>query len=608
MFGAMQMKRNLESISVLCFALTFATSLVIWGQDAGKLWTAKYYAFLLTSTIGILLYFLSTFLSEQDEKEKNTTIHIAVIFYSGYFLLALLTTVLSGKDIFMNRPLVVLFVLALTTYSVGMLTKDKRNVTILIIAYQLITIIQSTLALLQLLKLIDNLFPQFSFGGAFGNPNILATYLTGGVVLSIGYLLLVKDKTTMRKWVSWIAFLTGASIVVLAGSRAAWIGLLVSMLIITSIKFNLYHRFWRNQSLIKRLVMALIFTAISVAAGYTLYQLKPASANGRLFIWQRTLEGIADKPLTGSGYGSFFSAYNNYQAAYFSQNADRVDEIFLADVIRSAYNAFLHIGLETGLIGLSLFLIFLFFVLRPLFQPDALSPDYIMVASALLGLLFISLFTFTIYTSSTYYVFIILIAICIGQSPESLVKIPKRKWGKAMLTISLMIALGTTIVTQYNTFVSQKKFTDLQRINPHQFPERVFRGFRKLESTMSNDLRFLNHVGQFYMGYKKYEDVVRLMNQGQPYFSDPALSIMLADAHYRLNQFDQAEQYYLKAMHIRPVLFRPRRRLVMLYKKNNRKEEMCQLIDNTLDMDVKVPSPMVFQILQELTALQKTCE
>ncbi|MCC8143062.1 MAG: hypothetical protein LIO97_03520 [Tannerellaceae bacterium] len=68
---------------------------------------------------------------------------------------------------------------------------------------------------------------------------------------------------------------------------------------------------------------------------------------------------MLEKPLQGSGIGSFQSAYANKQADYFALGIASEQEKLIADCPEVASNEYLQLGVELGLIGLFLFIAWL---------------------------------------------------------------------------------------------------------------------------------------------------------------------------------------------------------------------------------------------------------
>jgi len=73
---------------------------------------------------------------------------------------------------------------------------------------------------------------------------------------------------------------------------------------------------------------------------------------------------IKDKPLFGFGTMQFYPVHNEYQANYF-QNSKTIDanELLVADNIEYAFNEFIQITTEYGIVGLIIFSTFVVLIL-----------------------------------------------------------------------------------------------------------------------------------------------------------------------------------------------------------------------------------------------------
>src|SRR5690606_25333780 len=94
---------------------------------------------------------------------------------------------------------------------------------------------------------------------------------------------------------------------------------------------------------------------------YHLFQLKPASAQGRGLTWNSTVLLIQNHALTGVGTGNFAVNYLRYQADFLDGLNNNEHVYFqLAGDNRYAFNDFLQLTAESGIPGGLIFLLLLF--------------------------------------------------------------------------------------------------------------------------------------------------------------------------------------------------------------------------------------------------------
>lgn len=176
-----------------------------------------------------------------------------------------------------------------------------------------------------------------------GNPNLLAGFLVMMMAVATG-LGLAAGRPAARLALFSLVLALGVCLA-LTYSRGAWL----SVLAVIGAYGVLYSRktFW-----------LLLLVPVAVVAGHDVLMerlmsiLNPTdtSATLRLALWESTRFMIAEKPLTGIGWGAYWLVYPEYD--FFIQNA--------ATKIYHAHNMYLHIAAEIGIPGLLAFLAVMF--------------------------------------------------------------------------------------------------------------------------------------------------------------------------------------------------------------------------------------------------------
>lgn len=176
----------------------------------------------------------------------------------------------------------------------------------------------------------------FTLKGSFDNPGPF------GGFLAISCIATISNHRNINKWIRWtcISFLmTG---VIVSNSRAAWLAVGITSLYMVMKYMNV--RFS------KQLGFIALLTILVGICSLTLY--KPQSAKGRIEIWKASCLMIREQPFTGKGIGSFQREYMKYQSDYIQQNPNKQ-----LGNNRYAFNEFIHILCEQGLIGLGLVIV-----------------------------------------------------------------------------------------------------------------------------------------------------------------------------------------------------------------------------------------------------------
>lgn len=199
-----------------------------------------------------------------------------------------------------------------------------------------------------------------------GNPNELAAVLVAGMTLATGAALALRG-SALRAPAAVIAGLTLATLI-LTGSRGGVIALSVTLLAAV-----IFAGRWRGPmlALVAVLAMAAVgffFTLTPQAIQDRLLSVTPgelrASQEARGTIWQVGLRVSAENLATGVGSSNFNDVSINY--VFDTPGAARSDQIF--DEAKTMHNMYLQALVETGVLGLILFLAILLFILRTCWQ------------------------------------------------------------------------------------------------------------------------------------------------------------------------------------------------------------------------------------------------
>jgi len=210
--------------------------------------------------------------------------------------------------------------------------------------------------------------------GLFGNVNYFAEYLI--VPLSIAVPLFLVTKNRIRKILLLIGILTMGLTLIFTFTRGSYLGFGVAVIFM----FFLF-LLSRGKSFIKEnknifiivLIVIIIFTCLLTIPtplnkpGTTISKLKERvsitklgtefSFGRRIAIWKFTGMMIKDRPLLGSGIGTFKYNTLRYQANFFEQGDNR--SLYPHGFADKAHNEYLQLWAELGIVGLAIFLWFM---------------------------------------------------------------------------------------------------------------------------------------------------------------------------------------------------------------------------------------------------------
>lgn len=215
-----------------------------------------------------------------------------------------------------------------------------------------ITIIECILALWGAMQLYGWAAPGhylFSITGPFFNPGPYSGYLALLLPICLSGFLKSRNWT---KGLYALSLILTVCILPAAMSRSAWVAVAISLSWVT-VMHKGWWKLYRKQ-IQKRPFLISGLTAVTcivlLTIGVYLFHMKADSARGRLLIWKNTCHAISEQPWFGHGTGSFPSAYGKSQADYFASGQATPTEEYVAGYAEYAFNDFLQITLEGGIV------------------------------------------------------------------------------------------------------------------------------------------------------------------------------------------------------------------------------------------------------------------
>ncbi len=262
------------------------------------------------------------------------------------------------------------------------------------------------------ISLLNYEMGRLRFGGMF-DPNDIAFFTLGFLPLSL--IFISRDNHFWVRLACLGSFGMGVLIILLTGSRGGFLAFaLVAALLL------LFKTRTIGLSL-KVAFVALCLIIVSVAAVDTEryrtllsleddYNIQAADeGGGRIGLWKFGVKSMIDNPLTGVGVGGSPRARFYYQ-----------HELGRSDLqYKAIHNSVLQVGVETGIIGLALFLLLSYNVLRIFNQARKKASNVLLVKTGEMGIIgFIGLFIagfFLTHGYSLYFVFYFVVSAVVSQ-------------------------------------------------------------------------------------------------------------------------------------------------------------------------------------------------
>ena len=329
--------------------------------------------------------------------------------------------------------------------------------------------------------------------------------------------------------------------------------------------------------------MSIAAIIIAAAAFTGVYNLKRGSADGRLFLWKVASGAIAEKPVFGYGLGNFAGTYGQAQYGYFILGVDE-KEAMTADCPAYAFNEFIQIGVEQGIVGLLLFLGIIIIAVASCIRSQG-------KAGVLGAIVAVLVFGFTSYPLSVLPIciaFVTLLPLSNGENNSFV--LPK----VVFVAISIILAGSCIYFTARikplrQAYRSLRVLTMTAQYNQYDYSK----DFQELISYLNKNYKFMFSYGKALAAQNKFDESSGVLIKGASSSSDPMFYNLIGNNYLALGETEKAEKYYWKAYYTLPNRLYPLYLLTKLYHETGQDEKAKEIAMRLLEKEPKVMSTAV---------------
>lgn len=610
----------------LILSLVFAVVFIQSGEIYKGFQNAWYFYFVGIVSVTVMIVSLNFLLSKKEFKISFNSIDLFLLLFLLYSFLRLLFT---QNEILSNQQFIILLFLVILYFIwKGFLKKNftegrvSIHAIILISAFLISGLLEAVIGILQLYDILPGYVNSyFKVNGTFVNPANFAGYLSSVIPFSFGLYILSSKKVRYRwiKHLSLTVFLVSLFILPVLRQRSSWVAVSGGILVIFYYKYKIKNgkdtllkiKNVFNTAAKKTALIFLILFLLSLFS-FSLYSLKPNSANGRFLMWKLTTRMIRDNPLFGAGFDRFKTEYDKYQADYFENEGSEYEKL-LADNVMQAHNEFLQIWAELGLVGLIIFGGIIVFSLWGYKKNDLPPPGLDLSAltfsakASFVSILIFSLFYFPFHILPTFINFIFILSLISACSLENYFvnsSFP-RKWESASLAFAVIILIfsGFIFIKNYRLFNSYKIWKQANFIAYTGLYNDSIKMFKNIYPGFKDNGEFLFNYGGVLTLNKNYKEAAALLEESKKNYSDPKQYINLGICYENLKDYEKAEKNYKNASDMIPNLFYPKYLLAKLFVKEKKIEEAKILSKEILESKAKIRSTAVKQMKEEIRIL-----
>jgi len=541
-------------------------------------------------------------------------VNMSFSFFDGLFALFMFYISISAHDMALKMiPLFLLSYYFLMT-AVGQNTQKSS----LLYHYALFIIVimaafESLIGLLQNYSIdLTGLAYYYKISGTFGTPTLFIAMITPAIptALTVYYL---NDKPFYKNF-SLIGLALIIMVLPLTLNRASWLAAAIGTAVFFILKNHEIIKTWINNNLIKKIGLIIAPVVILLTFITALYFIRPTSADSRLLIWRISYNMFKDNPITGIGFGNYSHKYMDYQADFFKDDSHVEKYSMIAGNVNHAHNEFIQLLVETGIIGLSLFLAILFYMyyhsLSLLFSHKLKKEDALILngalssISAILVIAFFGFYFYFPYISIYFIVYLALISHILRKNKIKSHTIILNKPLRIIFAFVTLFLLFQTSKTAYTEISSRKNWQEALTLAMYKQPQLAIEKYKIIYTSQKNNGEFLYMFGATYITIDSLKKGLALLEKSLLNYNNPKIYIALGNGYEKSGQYKRAIKNYKTAGYMMPHEFYPHYLLAKIYykiKKYNMALDEAELIINK---PVKIKSPAIIQIKDKMEQLR----
>lgn len=405
----------------------------------------------------------------------------------------------------------------------------------------------------------------FRLTGSFFNPGPYSGYLAITLPVALG-VLLRQSKRNLLYYFSALCILTIIVVLPTGMSRSAWIAATCSC----GWVYFMYRLDWKRIKIKCRqhrklyILGSILGCILLIGGSIYLYTLKKDSADGRFLMWKITAKAIQKQPIMGTGLGGFPAAYAETQAEYMASGKASEQERVVAGCPEYAFNEYLQIGLEQGLVGLALFITWIGLI----FYKGIKNKRYDCCA----GLMSLTLFATSSYPLQLpeFWVVLIFLGVICGMpnthtSSPSEIKPTNHEWYHKIAFMGIAVLGILLFWGQKDYYKAYQKWNRAQLLYKNKAFEAALEVYEPLYPLLKHKPEFLFEAAQCFSKTKQFEKANEYLRRAVLLSADPMLYYVMAKNEQSLRHYGQAENHLLHAIDILPERIYPYYLLADLY-------------------------------------------
>lgn len=463
--------------------------------------------------------------------------------------------------------------------------------------------VQVLYGLAQIAGIYPSRHSLFVLTGTFYNPGPYSGYLAAVLPIALHRMLSVSGRTDrsisqLQYYFSLCVLMLVCCVLPAGMSRAAWIASVISC---GYVIFRVHSAGVKSFVSRHRYVVfgVLLFGVICSTGAYFM---KRNSADGRLLIWKITSHAIADSP-GGEESGRTFSAlYGDTQERYFTNGKYSASEAWVAGTPNFAFNEYLQIAAEHGVVVVMVFvvvLLVLLFVVRS-------RKHLIGIGGCMISLMVFACFSYPLHIPAIVSVWILVVMVLCG---ESLIRL-KREAISKLIFLSAVLTVCIVSINVYKLYSERiqavREWMPIRVMYHSGVFQTVVAEYGKLYSRMDWHKDFCFEYGRALYNVKCYKEAEEVLQRALRVSGDSMILNLLGRNALDNGEFEKAEHYLMRSVNRLPERIYPYYLLVKLYATTcSNRNKLIKAAERVLYGKPKVNSTAIWEMRQEVRKILK---
>jgi len=576
-------------------------------------------AILILFTVILFSIFLVKIINNKKYSLQRTKLDLPIILFS---LVLILSLFISGTKTASLQDFMIFFSYILIFFLITNNLNKKVDFNSFIRLFFIISSLVSIYTIIQYYGFDPYLSDLYRLSSTIGQKNWISNYLAMIFPVAFSYFLL--EKTKKNKIIYFVLLAILYTTLMICQSRGIWISITLTVIIAIYIifKFKFYEIFKRNKKwlfllLITFLIITIIYStdnpleksAITVTERMiSTFDEQDPSLNMHLLTWNTTINMIKDRPIFGSGIGTFKMNYLNYQAEFLKNNPDYIKYSGKAG---EAHNEYLQIWAELGIIGLGLFLLIFYFFYKTIidfYNNNKNVKEKIITFGLVMGIicfLIHSLFTFPLHVPVLGITFFAIMGLTVVYTRKTnLYEIDSDNCVKEVKLINKKIKIALSILI----FIFMIFTVNLVVIKSYIAEIYYFKGIVNNEKGSYIDAasnfeyaaqldpyngRILHASGTSYFNLMIYDKAEEILQRTKKYIVDVNTYNNLGLLYSRLKKYLKAEEEFKQAIYLNPKFGKAFYNLGYLYFIQGKYNDTIEQWNKILEIDPNFPNKYI---------------